>query len=114
MKTFFITSGSGSDYNSKGEWVHCDVFTTFSSKGNNFCDFLFAFLDIIHVAFPNKCLFLKQRICSCRSQFFALRTDSTEKGGKAENGRVDSPKSAPIPFKIFQFLLHKSVSFGPQ
>ena len=59
--------------------------------GNSYCDFLFAFLD--SVALLKWGLLLKQRICSCRSKFFALRVDPIDKEGKDESDRLTSPES---------------------
>ena len=58
------------------------------------CDFLFANLHDN----TKWSQLLKERICSCRSKFFALRIDSR----KEENGNVACPKSVPIHQKFPQ------------
>ena len=50
-----------------------ESFSAMFLKGDNFRDFLFAYLE--DEVFPNCSLLLKQRICSNRSKFFALRVD---------------------------------------
>ena len=53
-------------------------------KDKQYCDFLFASLkDKAPLRWD---LLLKERICSCRSKFFPLRVDPTEKGGKIDDG----------------------------
>ena len=46
------------------------------TKGNNFCDFLFALFDKETLARLG--LLLKEIICSYRSKFFCVRVDSVE------------------------------------
>ena len=48
-------------------------FSSIFTKGNNFCDFLFASID--GIALPKWGLFLKERIFSKRSNFFPLRVN---------------------------------------
>ena len=48
-------------------------FSRIFTKGNNFCDPLFAFRK--NKALPIRGLLLKERICFCRSKFFPLRAD---------------------------------------
>ena len=56
-------------------------FTIIFTKGNNFCDFLFAFLPT-------------------GANSFLLELTPKKMGGKTENKRVASPENVSIHFKI--------------
>ena len=64
-------------------------------NGDNFSEFLFAFLK--KEIFPKLGLLLNERICSDGSKFFSLRNDPNL--GSSENDRVTYPESAPIHLK---------------
>ena len=49
-----------------------------------------------------RCLLLKERICSCRSKFFSVRVDHTEKEGK--NG-AKRKMAELFPLKFYTFTL---------
>ena len=74
-------------------------FTVTFSEGDNFCDFLFAFLD--KEALPEWGQILKKTICSQGSKLIPLRLDfHNEKGGRNVNGGVLSPESVSIHLKL--------------
>ena len=62
--------------------VNGNSFSVFSifSKGNKFCNFLFA--TVGDIALPKWGQLLKERICSFKSKFFPLRFGPGEKEGK--------------------------------
>ena len=53
--------------------ITTSIFFPTCTKGHNFCDFLFVFLD--EQALPKCGQLLKERTCSYRSKFFPLRVD---------------------------------------
>ena len=67
------------------------------SKGNDFCDFLFASLD--DKALSKAGLLLKVGICSYRSKFFPLRVDPIEKEGKMKMAELLSQKVSTLTIK---------------
>ena len=82
----------------------CFFFVGFT-KGNKFCDLLFASLE----ALPKCGLLLKERICSLRSTFFPLRVTPVEQGSKTANGRA-FPEAVLIYFRL-SMLTNDVVSF---
>ena len=66
-----------------------------SLNGDDFSDFLFAFLK--KEIFPKLGLLLNERIFSDGRKFFPLRNDPNL--GSSENDRVAYPESAPIHLK---------------
>ena len=65
-------------YETLGEWLHLHVFSAIFTKGNNFCDFLFASLD--DKAYLKLGLLLKEGICCQRSKLFPIRHNSHLEG----------------------------------
>ena len=76
--------------------IICAIFT----KGNSFCDLLFASLD--GTAVPKSGQFFKKRICSptMEANSYLKELIPIEKGGKYEKGRVASLPSIPIHLNI--------------
>ena len=74
------------------------MFSTIFTRGNNFCDFLFAFLD--ETALLKWDLLLQKRICSISLilVLISLRRETNE------NGRVASPESVPIHLNISEII----------
>ena len=72
--------------------------TALITKGENFFDFLFAFLATNPV--QNEVCSVNERIFSTRMKFFPFRADSIEKEEKRkENRRIASPDSVPVYLK---------------
>ena len=70
-------------------------------KGNNLCDFLFAFM--MEEAHQNGDLLVKGRICSWGANSFLYELIQIGKGSKNQNDRVTSPESVHI---------HLNTTFG--
>ena len=86
--------------------VYFSVFFFTFTKGNNFCNFLFASLD--DEALPKMDLLLKERICSYWSKFFPLKVDLLRRSQKWKWGVV-SPESLFV-YRIWDILGHKYVT----
>ena len=69
-------------------------FSAMFSKGDNFGDFLFAYLR--DEVFPKWGQLLKEWICSDGSKFFPFWDDPIHIGGNNENDRIASPEIVPI------------------
>ena len=69
------------------------------SKGDNFRDFLFAYLE--EEIFPKWGLLLKERLCSDGDKFFfSLRVDPEADGRKNRNDEL-------LPLKVYPFTLKR-------
>ena len=73
------------------------MFSAVCTKGNNFCNFLFASLD--KTALSKWGPLLRERIGSLGSQFFPLRVDPFCEGSQIEIDRVASPENESIYLK---------------
>ena len=87
-------------------------FSAMCSKGDNFPDFLFAYLQ--DEVFQKRDLLLKERICSEGNKFFSLRVDPNEMGGKNENKRVASPERLCIHLKVYGYTSMFSLPISPR
>ena len=83
-------------------------FSAIFTKGNNFCDFLFAALD--EIALPNSGILLMERICSLGANSFLYELTPIEKIGRNKSGRVASPES--VPFYLNRCLMLLSQKKG--
>ena len=72
-------------------YISRSCFSATFTKGNNFCDFLFAFPD--NKTIPKWDLFLKEKLCSYGSKFCPSQVDPTEMGSKIENSRAGSTEN---------------------
>ena len=77
----------------KACWLSLKVYVF--TKGNNFCEFLFASPD--NKTLQTRSLLLIKRICS--------KLDRVKKGGKYENSRVVPPYREPLHFKVYGYTL---------
>ena len=68
-------------------------------KGDNFHDFLFAYVGNLFL--PKYGQLLMVRICSKRSKFFPIRVDSHSEAKQNVNGRVASPEYVHIYLKSY-------------
>ena len=74
------------------------MFSTFFTKGDNICDFLFASLG--NKAPPNKGQLVKEIICSYRSKLFPSRVDPhCKKGAKIKWSEL-------LPLKVYPFAFN--------
>ena len=80
-------------------------FSAIYSKGDNFCDFLFAYLN--DKVFSKWGLLLKERICSLGSKFFSLRVDPKW------DGRQKIKIKELLPLKVYQFNFRHTVYLSP-
>ena len=78
-------------------------FSSIFSKGDNFPDFLFAYLE--DELFPKWGLLLKERIRLYGNKFFS-RVDPMRWEAN-ENDRVTSPESVPMHLNIFYMYFEK-------
>ena len=89
-----------------GELLGCigipPSFSSMFSKGDNFLDFLLAYLE--DEVFPKWGLFLKERICSMGANSFSYEMTPIIMSGNNENDRVALPESIPIHFNCSSFL----------
>ena len=70
-------------------------FSAMFSKGDNFRDFLFAYLE--DEILSKLVLLLKERICSDgKENYFLYKMTPIYMGGNNANDRVSSPESVPI------------------
>ena len=74
-------------------------FPSIFAKGDNFPDFLFAFVDSI--VLPKCSQLLMVRISPSGANSFLPELTSIQKGDKNKNGRVASPESVPIHLNFF-------------
>ena len=72
-------------------------------EGDNFHDFLFAFLE--DEVFPKWSLLLKERICLMGANSFLYERTPIYMGGNNDNHRLASPESVPIHLNIKQILV---------
>ena len=64
------------------------------SKGDNFCDFLFAFLEV--EVFPKWGLLLRKEFAPIGANNFLYKMTPIYMGYNNENDRVDAPESIPM------------------
>ena len=73
-------------------------FSTISDKGDNFCDFLFAFLYTHPLL--KRGLLLKERICSPWEQIFPFSVDPFSEGSKLILSELSPLKVYPFPLSF--------------